>query len=114
MRATFVRALTTYDQAVVDLDRFINRIDTEEARQVLRGLASQQEHFLDPGEVDHRRQHREVKEGRALVLDGHDTAHRQALGKYVPLPGGHEDVAHDDTPRVRSICSASFIATPRE
>src|SRR4030095_5127046 len=67
---------------------FTLALPRKEARQILRGLAGQQEHFLDPGEVDHRRQHREVEEGRTLVLDGDDTAHRQALGEYVPLPGG--------------------------
>src|SRR4029453_6276624 len=76
---------------------FTLALPREEPGQVLRGLAGQQEHFLDPREVDHRRQYREVEERRAFVLDGDDPAHRQALGEHVPLPGGHEDVAHDDT-----------------
>ena len=58
--------------------------------------AGEEQHFLDPREVDHRREHREVEERRAVVVDRVHAADRHALGEDVPQAGGHHDVAGGD------------------
>src|SRR6266540_5594113 len=68
----------------------------EEAGDVLRRLAGEEQDFFDPREVHRGRHHGEVKEGRALVLDGRHASDRYALGKERAYSGGDDQIAGGD------------------